>query len=420
MGVDVMRDLKMAEISLAKVKDVDKLGEEAAEVLKDFRADLRIKTEIKEAIDNINVVADYQLTPELADQVDDLILTSPALVVKNGQVNIAGVEGFGLTITPSEWRKTRMFALKDILDETYRNIKRWANALSDNFNTRWIELTTTTKILQERLDELNGNLEHLTEIREGVTEIELNELVARSLSKSGKLIQGDLAKGIQQEVNFIFTCMKLVEMEQIRFKNSIIKYFGNENSTDITEIHRDIPKVFDVRATVVGDNADKLIARRSKPMMGGFAFEASELNKDWVKKDILGDKPTADYAEALGLTGFRTVVEDTRINKTGIKVLSMAQMFIIADTVQSIINKLNQINIEDDPVNFNPDDVKDVLKHLRAVDAADDRGMQYGLITADYQFNTNSFKTEVASKLVVTASHILTMLNHNASCYNAE
>lgn len=420
MSLDVMRDLKMAEISLAKVKDVDKLGEEATEVLRDFRADLRIKEEIQGAIDNINNVADYQLTPALADEVDELILDQPSMKVEDGQAVIAGVEGFGLSITPSEWRKTRMFALKDLLDETYRNIKRWANQLSDNFNRRWIELTTTTEILQERLDALSEAMDAIDSSREGVKTLEINDHVARTLSKSGKIISGDLAKGVQSELNFIYSVMKMTEMEQIRFKNSVIKYFGNDKNTDITEIAREIPKIYDVRATATGDLAGKIEVRRTKPMMGGFAFESSALDKNWVKKDIQSDKPTADYAESLGLVGFGVVVEDTRINATSIKALNMSQMYIMSDVVQSIINKLSALNVEDDPVNFNPDDVKDVLKHLRSVDAPDSRGMEYGLITSDYQFNTNSYKTEVASKLVVIASHLITLLVANLECYNAE
>lgn len=66
MTASVLDDLKMAEISLAKVADVNKMQQEAKEVLNDFRTNLRVKEEVESALTNLESKADYQITVEHA------------------------------------------------------------------------------------------------------------------------------------------------------------------------------------------------------------------------------------------------------------------------------------------------------------------------------------------------------------------
>lgn len=420
MTANVINDLKMAEISLAKVQNVDKMTSDAREILNNFRTDIRIKDEVKDALEKIESKQDYELTPGFANEVDGVIHSHSDLSVKNGVPVISGTEAFGLSLLPAEWRRTRTLALKEMLEDTHRNIKRWANQLSDNFQRTWTELVTTTDVLDNRLETLDSIIDTVGEIKEGEKTIELNELLSRSISKNGRVITSDLDRVLQGDVNYIMSCIKLWEMEQVRFKNTVIRYFGNKNNTDITMIKREIPKLFDQRGKAPGDDVS-LIAMNTRPMLDGHYFEGLTIDPKWIKDNIKGPEDGTTYADSLGQTGYRVVSDDKyRVNKTTVGILSLSQIYGVRDIISQIIEKLKAMNVESDPVNFNPDDVKDVLSTLRAEDAAEPRALQYGTITADYQFNVNMFKTEMSKMLSVLASHLITMLNQHLACYTTE
>lgn len=420
MTASVLEDLKMAEISLTKVADVNRMQHEAKEMVGNFRTNLHIKEEIETTLESLESKADYQITVPQARQVDEVISSNSDLIVtKDGSV-ISGNESFGIDITPKEWRTLRSAALREMLGETYKNIKRWANQLADNFHRSWVELMTSTEVLEGRLEALDNNLNVVGRIREGCTKVELNEIIARSISKNGRVLSGDLAKSLQGELNFIVSCLRMWEMEQIRFKNNTIRYFGNERNKDITTIDRQIPKLFTVRAKI-DDNQGMLIGRQSLPTLDGYSFQGIVLDPKWIKDNIKTEADSTLYADSISLTGFSVVKDEmAKIGKVSVDVLPLNQIFVIRDIISSIIERLKMMNAEEDPVNFNPDDVKDVLNTLRNGDGGQVRAYQYGLITADYQYDVNGFKTQVSNMLTVTASHLITMLNHHLECYDVE
>lgn len=420
---NVVKDLQMAEISLAKVPNVEQLASDAREVMDNFRTNISVKEEVQSALDTIEQRSDYQLDLGTVNKVDEIINKHTSVVVKNGQAMISGTEAFGLTLMPAEWRATRTAALKEILGETYKNIKRWANQLSDNFQLRWVELMTTTEVLETRLESLDATMDVVTSQVDGITTIELNELIARSVSKNGRVLTGDIAKGIQGEVNYILLCLRAWEMDQVKFKNSVIRYFGNERNKDITDIARELPKLFDQRTKLQDTNGGMLFARQTREMLDDLSFEGIALEPKWIKDNIKSEVDNTLYADSLSHTGYRVNTQDgrVRIGKTTVPVMSLSQIFIVRDVIESIINKLKSMNVEEDPVNFNPEDVKDVLNTLKnSVSTEDQRAYQYGLITADYQYDVNQFKTQVSNALTVLSSHLITMLNQHLGCYNVE
>lgn len=422
MTDNVVRDLKMAEISLAKVRDVAKMELEARQLLSDFRVSIKVKDEVTSALDTIEKASDYQINPEMVEDVDGIINSRSDLIVKDGSVSVSGTEAFGLTMLPAEWRITRMTALKRLVSESYKNIKRWANQLSDNFNRRWIELTTSVEVLESRLESVEGTLDVVSGISEGKEKVELNELLARSISKGGKVLTGDLSKVLSTEIKYILFCMKQWEMEQIRFKNSIIRYFGNDRNQDITVIERTIPKMFDQRGKLDDPSpAVSLFARDTRPMLDGHYIQGIGIEPKWIKDNIKGPADNTLYADSLSLTGYELRQDEAlKVSKITVPTMQLSQLYEMRDLVKDIINKLKEMNLESDPVNFNPDDVKDVLGTLRAGDGDEARAYQYGLLTADYQFNVNALKTQVSSMLIVLASHYITMMNHHLECYNVE
>lgn len=421
MTSSLLGNLKAAAINPASVQSVPKLTEEARSAIDNFRINLKVKEELQSALDTLSDNEDYQITPEMANAVDDLVMQNANLRVGKHGVTVSGNEAFGINITPAEWRKVRSVALREMLGETYKNIKRWANQLVENFHRSWLELTTSTEVLETRLESLDALLDVVGDIREGCTEIELNELIVRSISKGGRILAGDLGKQLQGEVNYITSCLRVWEMEQIRYKNSVIRYFGNDKNNDITDIERQIPKLFNQRSKLPDDNSEMLFAKQTFGMLDGMVFQGITLSPAWVKDNVIVPQDNTLYADSLSLTGYSVIKDGTdRSGKATVKILPLTQIFIIRDVIQSIIDKLKTMNLESDPVNFNPDDVKDVLATLRQGNSGQDRAYQYGLITADYQYDVNHFKTQISNMMIVLASHLITMLSLHLECYNVE
>lgn len=421
MTSNLVGDLKAAAVNPASVQSVPKLTEEARDAIDNFRINLKVREELQAALSKVEDNEDFEITPDMASSVDTLVSQNPNLRVSNGSTTVAGNEAFGINITPKEWRSTRAMVLREMLGETYKNIKRWANQLVENFHRSWVELTTSTEVLETRLEALDALLDVIGQVREGCTEVELNELITRSLSKGGRFLNGDTAKQLQGEVNYIFSCLRVWEMEQTRYKNSVIRYFGNEKNTDILDIERQIPKLFNQRSKLVDDEGGMLVARQTFPMLDGVMFQGISLDQRWVKDNIIVPTDNTLYADSLSMTGYHVIKDGSeRSGKVSMKILSLTQIYVIRDIIQSIIDKLKDMNVETDAVNFNPDDVKDVLATLRNGNSGQDRAYQYGLITADYQYDVNSFKTQVSNQLVVLASHLVTMLNLHVECYDVE
>lgn len=421
MTGSLLGNLKAAAINPASVQSVPKLTEEAKTAIDNFRVNLKVKEELQSALDTLSDNEDYQITPDMANAVDNLVTQNANLVVGKHGVTVSGNEAFGINITPSEWRKTRAVALREMLGETYKNIKRWANQLVENFQRSWLELTTSTEVLETRLESLDALLDVVGQIREGCTEVELNELIVRSISKGGRILNGDLGKQLQGEVNYITSCLRVWEMEQVRYKNSVIRYFGNDKNNDILDIDRQLPKLFNQRSKLPDDNSGMLFAKQTFGMLDGMAFQGTTLSPAWVKDNIITPQDNTLYADSLSLTGYTVIKDGTeRSGKAVVKILPLTQIFIIRDVIQSIIDKLKSMNQESDPVNFNPDDVKDVLSSLRQGNSDQDRAYQYGLITSDYQYDVNHFKTQVSNMLIILASHFITMLSLHLECYNVE
>lgn len=421
MTSSLLGNLKAAAINPASVQSVPKLTEEAKDAIDNFRVNLKVKEELQSALDTLSDSEDYQITPEMANVVDDLVTQNANLVVNKHGVSISGNEAFGINITPSEWRKVRQVALREMLQETYKNIKRWANQLMENFHRTWQELTNSTEVLETRLEALDALMNVVGPVREGCTEIELNELIVRSISKGGRILNGDLGKQLQGEVNYITSCLRVWEMEQVRYKNSIIRYFGNEKNHDILDIDRELPKLFNQRSKLPDDNSGMLFAKQTFGMLDGMAFQGVVLSPAWVKDNIITPQDNTLYADSLSMTGYHVIKDEVgRFGKATVKVLPLTQIFIVRDVINSIIDKLKAMNQEDDPVNFDPNDVKDVLSSLRSNDSGENRAYQYGLLTADYQYDVNRFKTQVTNMFIVLASHLITMLSLHLECYNVE
>lgn len=284
MSDTLVRDLQMAEVSLARVPDVAELQNEAKKALNDLRTSVEVKEKVTQALDFINSKADYEISPENALEVDRVINDFGGLKIRPGGVlQITGNEAFGLNITPSEWRASRVSGLESILDETFRDIKRWANQLQDTFSRRWTELTTSLEILQKRIENLTDALDSADTLRDGCEKVTYNPILVKTLSKPTSNFNANYPAEIEKELKYLSTIIKLYEMEMTRFKASIFKHFGTNQGDDCRVVKLDLVKLLTDKVTM-GQQDPRFLYQQSKPLLGDRAIVGQVLNPKWIKE----------------------------------------------------------------------------------------------------------------------------------------
>ena len=421
MGDTVMQELQMAEISLAKVPDVTELQKEASKLVEDIRTDIVVKDRVEKALTVINEKADYEITPQLVKQTDDMINEFGGLKVKaGGKISVDGMESFGLTVTPKEWRASRVAGLESFLADTYRNIKRLANQLTDTFERRYTELTTSLEVLDTRIENVTSMLDSVTQQRDGKKQVELNGLLVRALTKGTEPLPSDLAKHIVKEVNYFSSVMKLCEMELSRYRGSIIRYFGNNKLKELNNITFNAPKILNFNGKIDPKEENVFIRSESAPMLEGRVVSCKFVAPKWLKDHYKGESENDMYSELLAETGFELrAVNRKDSGSVNINTMTLSQMFTILKVVQELVGYIRTLNNEYNSLDLNPEEIKDNLVSLKR---EDDEGKvrQYALLTTDYDYKLNLFRADVSNYLTVLSSHLLTLLTVHLECYDVQ
>ena len=417
----VMQELQMAEISLAKVPDVTELQKEASKLVEDIRTDIAVKDRVEKALTVINEKADYEITPQLVKQTDDMINEFGGLKVKvGGKISVDGMESFGLTVTPKEWRASRVAGLESFLADTYRNIKRLANQLTDTFERRYTELTTSLEVLDTRIENVTSMLDSVTQQRDGKKQVELNGLLVRALTKGTEPLPSDLAKHIVKEVNYFSSVMKLCEMELSRYRGSIIRYFGNNKLKELNNITFNAPKILNFNGKIDPKEENVFIRSESAPMLEGRVVSCKFVAPKWLKDHYKGESENDMYSELLAETGFELrAVNRKDSGSVNVNTMTLSQMFTILKVVQELVEYIRNLNNEYNSLDLNPEEIKDNLVTLKR---EDDEGKvrQYALLTTDYDYKLNLFRADVSNYLTVLSSHLLTLLTVHLECYDVQ
>lgn len=414
-------NLNMAQISLAKVANVQEMKDQAEKLVTDLRTDITVKERVEEILGEMETRQDYQLTPDFVREVDsDINEFGNLRVTKGGMIRVEGTESFGLTLTPREWRETRVIQLKNLLTETYRNIKRWANQLQETFAERWEEMVTTLELIDNRTDSLQNILDTVTGMRDGCKTVELSGTVLRAITKGSEPIPTDIAKSVVKDVNYFSGVMKFVEAEQVRLKNSIIRYFGNPKLQDITLLKMELPKVLDLRTKPRPGDEGKYVVMTSRPFLEGYFIEGKAIDPLWIKKEYKVGESNGDFVTMATNCGFE-LVKGTRseIRASVVDTLSLSQMFQVLETIKEITKYIRYINREYNPMDMDPNEVKDNLSTLKANELEIARADQYALLTTDYQFRLNMMRADISAYLTILSSHLLTLISTNLECYDA-
>lgn len=421
MGDTVMQELQMAEISLAKVPDVTELQKEASKLVEDIRTDIAVKDRVEKALTVINEKADYEITPQLVQETDEMINEFGGLKVKaGGKISVDGMESFGLTVTPKEWRASRVAGLESFLADTYRNIKRLANQLTDTFERRYTELTTSLEVLDTRIDNVTSMLDSVTQQRDGKKQVELNGLLVRALTKGTEPLPSDLAKHIVKEVNYFSSVMKLCEMELNRYRGNIIRYFGNNKLKELNNITFNAPKILNFNGKIDPKEENIFIRSESAPMLEGRVVSCKFVAPKWLKDHYKGESENDMYSELLAETGFELrAVSRKDSGSVNVNTMTLSQMFTILKVVQELVEYIRTLNNEYNSLDLNPEEIKDNLVSLKR---EDDEGKvrQYALLTTDYDYKLNLFRADVSNYLTVLSSHLLTLLTVHLECYDVQ
>lgn len=417
----VMQELQMAEISLAKVPDVTELQKEASKLVEDIRTDIAVKDRVEKALTVINEKADYEITPQLVQETDDMINEFGGLKVKaGGKISVDGMESFGLTVTPKEWRTSRVAGLESFLADTYRNIKRLANQLTDTFERRYTELTTSLEVLDTRIENVTSMLDSVTQQRDGKKQVELNGLLVRALTKGTEPLPSDLAKHIVKEVNYFSSVMKLCEMELSRYRGNIIRYFGNNKLKELNNITFNAPKILNFNGKIDSKEENVFIRSESAPMLEGRVVSCKFVAPKWLKDHYKGESENDMYSELLAETGFELrAVNRKDSGSVNVNTMTLSQMFTILKVVQELVEYIRTLNNEYNSLDLNPEEIKDNLVTLKR---EDDEGKvrQYALLTTDYDYKLNLFRADVSNYLTVLSSHLLTLLTVHLECYDVQ
>lgn len=421
MGDTVMQELQMAEISLAKVPDVTELQKEASKLVEDIRTDIAVKDRVEKALTVINEKADYEITPQLVQETDDMINEFGGLKVKaGGKISVDGMESFGLTVTPKEWRTSRVAGLESFLADTYRNIKRLANQLTDTFERRYTELTTSLEVLDTRIENVTSMLDSVTQQRDGKKQVELNGLLVRALTKGTEPLPSDLAKHIVKEVNYFSSVMKLCEMELSRYRGNIIRYFGNNKLKELNNITFNAPKILNFNGKIDPKEENVFIRSESAPMLEGRVVSCKFVAPKWLKDHYKGESENDMYSELLAETGFELrAVNRKDSGSVNVNTMTLSQMFTILKVVQELVEYIRTLNNEYNSLDLNPEEIKDNLVSLKR---EDDEGKvrQYALLTTDYDYKLNLFRADISNYLTVLSSHLLTLLTVHLECYDVQ
>ena len=421
MGDTVMQELQMAEISLAKVPDVTELQKEASKLVEDIRTDIAVKDRVEKALTVINEKADYEITPQLVQETDDMINEFGGLKVKvGGKISVDGMESFGLTVTPKEWRASRVAGLESFLADTYRNIKRLANQLTDTFERRYTELTTSLEVLDTRIENVTSMLDSVTQQRDGKKQVELNGLLVRALTKGTEPLPSDLAKHIVKEVNYFSSVMKLCEMELSRYRGNIIRYFGNNKLKELNNITFNAPKILNFNGKIDPKEENVFIRSESAPMLEGRVVSCKFVAPKWLKDHYKGESENDMYSELLAETGFELrAINRKDSGSVNVNTMTLSQMFTILKVVQELVGYIRTLNNEYNSLDLNPEEIKDNLVSLKR---EDDEGKvrQYALLTTDYDYKLNLFRADVSNYLTVLSSHLLALLTVHLECYDVQ
>lgn len=408
-------DIAMAAVNEAKVVNIDDSVKEAQSLLTSHLLDSAHVTVIKNALDTIKQTQDYELQPELVQHIDKNINdVGNVMISRGGDVElVSGTESFGLTLSPKEWRRTRVEGCESLLDELTKNIKGYASKLAEKLSEVFSGNKLNIDSLVERLEEANKKLLFIEHRRDDVEFVNIPEIIVKTLTDGSDrqiVTNPNIDKILNNELNLAVMCVKFWSDDSTKYKNKVIKFFGNKGRGDFRDLIWTHPKFTAKKSYIDEDNSNEVTWTTPGRLLGNAGIFFTEIQGDYES-----------LAEVAGrFPGYRVVTEYNSgrpIQAINIKPLSITQLETISKTVGSCIETMKLISSSDNSFDISARDIKDILNSLK--DKGDTVLMDsFSGIIANYQSNTIHAQAEWVKYFGQVASHLITFMFINMEGYD--
>lgn len=413
-------DLSMASLNEAKVANLDEVVKEAKTAIDSHLIDSEQYDAIQSALNRINEKEDYEITPDFVAEVDGVINEASDIIVnRNGgtTLSVSGTENFGLTLTPKEWRKSRVAGCESILEELGKSIKRWSNQLSEKLSEIFTGNRYTIESLEARLVEMDKKLTFIESIKEPGKLITIPSGINKTFRKDNGYLttQTNFAKILGSEVNFAGICIKSWAEESVRYKNNIIRYFGNKGRESLSILDRSRPKLFSKKFYMDDLNTKLFYWTTPQRLLGDANIAFAQLDK--AQYETLKEMIQSTSQVGYDFVSVAEVHTHDKVPDLNIAPFSIDSLEAIKGQVKTIVSIMRLINQKDNDFDADSRDIKDVLSTLK--DSEHDALLEgFSEIVSRYQENTIYIQSSFIRYLGQLASHLITFMFINMEAYD--
>lgn len=422
MSVDTL-SLAMGGISEVKVEDFDKLVNDAEKALTNYRLSEQNRQLIAKTLDQIKETADHSVTPDMVNDVDETIRDVAVYAVKDdGDVSpvvIEGTEDFSHTLTPAQWKQSRIEGCEALLGDLSKSITRWAKQLREKTQELWTTfrynidgLNSGVKAIDERLAEIEN--EKPTESKVTIPK-RLCKALAGSNDSGVDAPRAD--ERIKNDVLYILTIIKVWQLESTEFKNRLVRYFGNPNKHQYSFLSRKHPAFFSRKMFHDEHVMDIVYWSPPNRLIGNGNITFSEHNR---KVESLEDLTHILESTGYGVisseqtTFFRSPYKDTVMAS-----LSTDKLDKLYQIVVKIVSILETLSERNNSFILGESDVKDIISTLNG--GKDDYNVfaeAFSGIAGHYQENTFEMQTGLFRYLFNLAGYLIEFMSLHIEAYN--
>lgn len=410
-------DISMAAVNEAKVVNLDESVKEAQTLLNNHLLDSNHISTITTALNKIKETEDYQVQPDFVEEIDAKINDVGNLIVsRGGDVSlVSGTESFGLTLSPKEWRRTRIAGCESILEELGKTIKNYSNKLAEKLAEIFTGHRYTIASLEERLNEVDKKLTFIEGLRDDVQFVTIPEMINKSLQVNYRAIATDtnLDKILNSEINFIGMAIKSWSVESTAYKNKLIRFFGNKGRGDFKDLARFHPKFLSKKMFIDEDNSNEVTYSTPNRFIGMGALFFTENTRT--------PESLSDLVSGQAFVGYEMVSEvnpgGRPVTDLNIRPIPIGQLENIRKTTLLTINLMKVISEENNDFDTDGRDIKDILSSLKTAGDAVLMDSFSGMLS-HYQSNTSFTQGKLVAYLGQLASHLITFMFINMEGYD--
>ena len=412
-------DLSMAAISEVKVPDLDKVVHEANLAIDSGLLTAKHRDKISGALDRINSKKNHEITPEFVEEIDEEINeVSKEMITDDDEgkleFTLNGTESFGFTLTPQQWRESRIKGCETLLEDLGRQLKRWTSTLSEKLSEIFTGNQYTIESLEERFVELEKKLTFIDQLSGEKEFISISAGINKTFYKGHSTLttNPDFPKLLNNEIQYVGICLKSWIDESVRYKNNLVRFFGNKAKGDLKTIQRVHPKLFSKKVGFDKENTSIAYYIPPQALMGGVQIGFGEhFNYNFGTELELMISETKDV-------GYDFVRSDD-INVDDVKVTprSIDDLEALKGSIKNVISVMKLINKKNNDFDADTSDVKDVSSTLK--DAEDNILLEgFSELVARYQENTIYIQAAFIRYLGQIASHLITFMFLHMEAYD--